>query len=112
MITAALDEAARGADLLHLHSNGLIVEVAAAWAHATPHAVRADALRHRDLALPPSLADRSVHARVSRRTAVTFYSRKLLERAQELGLDREGLTVVYPTVGAGIHAARCGRARA
>ena len=31
---------------------------------------------------------------------VTFYSRKLLERAQELGLDREGLAVVYPTVGA------------
>ena len=31
LIAAALDEAASGADLLHLHSNGLIIEVAAAW---------------------------------------------------------------------------------
>jgi glycosyltransferase involved in cell wall biosynthesis len=29
---------------------------------------------------------------------VTFYSRRLLERAQELGLDRGGLHVIYPPV--------------
>jgi len=31
-------------------------------------------------------------------SAVTFYSRKLLERATELGLSREDLVVVYPTI--------------
>src|SRR5579872_4557173 len=31
-VGAALDRAAGNADLLHLHSNGLIIEVAAAWA--------------------------------------------------------------------------------
>jgi hypothetical protein len=37
-------------------------------------------------------------ARIARRPAVTFYSRKLLERATELGLSREDLVVVYPTI--------------
>jgi hypothetical protein len=32
LIARTLDEAAAGADLLHLHSNGLIIEAAAAWA--------------------------------------------------------------------------------
>ena len=35
--------------------------------------------------------------------AVTFYSRRLLERAQELGLERPRAHVVYPPVAAAFH---------
>ena len=45
-----------------------------------------------------AVADRSVHARVSRSIQVTFYSCKLMERATELGLSPEDLVVVYPTI--------------
>ena len=91
--------AAHDADLLHLHSNGLIVEVAAAWA------------ARRDLPYVLTLYGTEIwhfkprwpvdpFARAYRRAAeVTFYSRRLMERAREVGLDRPGLGVVYPAVG-------------
>ena len=100
IITAALDEAARDADLLHLHSNGLIIEVAAMWAarRGVPYVLTlyGTEIWHYRRRWPIDPFTRAY--RGARR--VTFYSRKLLERAQELGLDREGLAVVYPTVGA------------
>jgi glycosyltransferase involved in cell wall biosynthesis len=99
-IAAVLDEAARGADLLHLHSNGLIVEVAAAWARRrrvpyvlTLYGTEIWHYRRRWPFDPFTLA-------YPRAAAVTFYSRKLLERAVDLGLTRPGLSVVYPAVAA------------
>ena len=98
-IAVALDAIARDADLLHLHSNGLIIEVAAGWAR---HRTRPFVLtlygteiwhyRPRWPIDPFTRAYRSA-------TEVTFYSRRLLDRARELALDRAGLSVIYPAVG-------------
>ena len=95
----ALDEAAGGADLLHLHSNGLIIEVAAAWAkrHRVPYVLTlyGTEIWHYRRRWPFDPFTRAYrHA-----GEVTFYSRRLLERARSLGLDRPGLSVVYPAVG-------------
>lgn len=97
-IAAALNEVAAGADVLHLHSNGLIVEVAAAWARRrgiptvlTLYGTEIWHYRRRPVVDPFTRAYRAADA-------VTFYSRKLMERARELGLDRPGLEVIYPPV--------------
>jgi glycosyltransferase involved in cell wall biosynthesis len=76
-IVAALNEVAHEADLLHLHSNGLIVEVAAEWARRRKN--------------PFTRA-------YERAAVVTFYSEALRARAGELGLGRSGGRVIYPPV--------------
>jgi glycosyltransferase involved in cell wall biosynthesis len=97
-ITRALDEVASGADLLHLHSNGLIIEVAAAWARrrAIPYVLTLYGTeiwhyRPRWPIDPFTRAYRHAHH-------VTFYSQGLLDRARELGLARPRVSVVYPPV--------------
>jgi glycosyltransferase involved in cell wall biosynthesis len=96
-IKAALDDVAAGADLVHLHSNGLIVEVAAAWARSrgipTVLTLYGTEIWHyrRRLIDPFTRAYQTAGA-------VTFYSQRLLDRARELGLDRPDLHVVYPAV--------------
>jgi glycosyltransferase involved in cell wall biosynthesis len=97
-IARALDTAAAGASLLHLHSNGLIVEVAAHWAHRrklpyvlTLYGTEIWHYRPRRLIDPFT---RTYHAAAE----VTFYSQRLLDKARELGLERQGLQVVYPAV--------------
>lgn len=97
-IAAALDEVADGADLIHLHSNGLIIEVASSWARRrripvvlTLYGTEIWHYRQRWPMDPFSRAYRAANA-------VTFYSQKLLDRAIELGLDRPGLSVIYPPV--------------
>ena len=97
-ITAALDDLAQGADVLHLHSNGLIIEVAARWArrHNVPFVLTlyGTEIWHYKPRWPIDPFTRAY------RTAgeVTFYSQRLLDRGRELGLDRPGLSVVYPAV--------------
>lgn len=98
-IAATLDAIARDTDLLHLHSNGLMIETAAAWA------------RHRSRPFVLTLYGTEIwHYRPrwpidpftrAYRTAgeVIFYSRRLLDRARELGLDRPAMSVIYPPVG-------------
>jgi glycosyltransferase involved in cell wall biosynthesis len=97
-ISAALDAAAHDADLVHLHSNGLIIEVAAAWAarRRLPYVLTlyGTEIWHYRPRWPVDPFSRAYR----RAVAVTFYSRRLLERAREVGLDRPGLTVVYPMV--------------
>ena len=100
MIQAAMDRAAASADILHLHSNGLIVEVAAAWAARrgipyvlTLYGTEIWHFRRRWPIDPFTWAYR-------RAAAVTFYSRKLMEKAESLGLTRPGLSVVYPAIAA------------
>lgn len=97
-IHRVLDQVAGGADLLHLHSNGLLIEAAASWAyqHNVPYVLTlyGTEIWHYTKRRPIDFFRRAyMHAR-----AVTFYSRRLMERAQELGLDRPGLSVIYPAV--------------
>ncbi len=97
-IGAALDRAAVQADLLHLHSNGLLVEGAAIWArrHAIPYALTlyGTEIWHYKKKWPVDLFSRAYHGAVG----VTFYSRRLMARAVDLGLGGAGLSVVYPAV--------------
>ncbi|HET9369598.1 MAG TPA: glycosyltransferase [Vicinamibacterales bacterium] len=97
-IGAALDRTAASADLLHLHSNGLIVEAAAAWARRrgkpyvlTLYGTEIWHYRSRWPIDPFARAYRGA-------SAVTFYSQRLRDRARTLGLDRSNLVVIYPPV--------------
>ncbi len=103
-IDETLDEVARDADLLHLHSNGLIVEVAGAWARRrrvpyvlTLYGTEIWHFRHK---WPVDLFARAYRGAAH----VTFYSRGLLDRARTLGLNRSNLSVVYPPVNEAFHA--------
>jgi len=97
-IHAALHAAAAGADLLHLHSNGLIIEVAAAWAgrRRLPYVLTlyGTEIWHYRRRWPIDPFTRAYR----RARGVTFYSQRLLDKARALGLDRPGLAVVYPAV--------------
>ncbi len=99
-IHRVLDQVARGADLLHLHSNGLLIEAAASWArqHSVPYVLTmyGTEIWHYKKRWPIDFFRRAY----MRAGAVTFYSRRLMERARELELDRPGLSVVYPAVAA------------
>ncbi len=97
-ITAALDRAAAHADLLHLHSNGLIIEVAANWARRrrVPYVLTlygTEIWHYRPRRPIDPFARAYRHA-----STVTFYSQRLLEKARAVGLDRPELTVIYPAV--------------
>jgi glycosyltransferase involved in cell wall biosynthesis len=91
----------RGADVVHVHSNGLLPEVAAAIAvqHGTPLMLTlygTEIWHYRRKPIGPDLFTRAYR----RASAVTFYSQGLLARARELGLDRPRLQVIYPPVAA------------
>ncbi len=88
------------ADLVHVHSNGLLPELGVLMASR----------RHKPVVLTlygteiwhysvkrfgPDLFTRAYHAA----SLVTFYSERLMTRARELGLSRKGMRVVYPPVG-------------
>ena len=100
LLRSVLDEAAIGADLLHLHSNGLIIEVAAAWAAArkTPFVLTlyGTEIWHYRRRWPVDPFARAFE----RAGAVTFYSRKLMERSKELGLEHRHAIVIYPPTAA------------
>lgn len=100
LIQSTLDREAAGADLLHLHSNGLIIEVAAAWAarRGIPYILTlyGTEIWHYRRRWPIDPFTRAYR----RARAVTFYSRKLMEKAVSLGLARPNLSVVYPTIAA------------
>jgi glycosyltransferase involved in cell wall biosynthesis len=100
VIGVELDRVAGKADLLHLHSNGLIIEVAAAWAkrRGIPYVLTlyGTEIWHYRRRWPIDPFTRAYRAA----RAVTFYSRKLMERAIALGLDRDRLSVIYPTISA------------
>lgn len=97
-IRSVLDQVATGADLLHLHSNGLLIEAAASWAyqHSVPYVLTlyGTEIWHYQRRRPIDFFRRAY----MRAGAVTFYSRRLMDKARELGLDRPGLSVVYPAV--------------
>jgi glycosyltransferase involved in cell wall biosynthesis len=89
----------QAADVVHVHSNGLLPEVAALLAAelGKPFVLTlygTEIWHYVPRWFPPSLFTR-MYRRAAR---VTFYSQGLLDRARELGLVRDGLSVVYPPV--------------
>ncbi len=87
------------ADVVHIHSNGLLPEIAAQIAARRRRPIvltlyGTEIWHYRRKRLGPDLFTRAYRAA----SAVTFYSGRLLERARELGLDRRGLHVIYPPV--------------
>ena len=98
-IRHTLGEAASGADVLHLHSNGLIVEVAAAWAaRRMPYILTlyGTEIWHFKRRKPIDPFARAFE----RAWAVTYYSRKLMEHAVQAGLQHPRGQVVYPAISA------------
>jgi len=97
-IGARLDAVARHVDLVHLHSNGLIIEAAAAWARRRSVPVvltlYGTEIWHYRRRWPIDLFTRAYRGAAE----VVFYSRRLLDRARRLGLDRPALSVIYPAV--------------
>ena len=91
----------RSADVVHVHSNGLLPEVGARIAHGLGKPVvltlyGTEIWHYRRKRLGPDLFTRAYR----QADAVTFYSRRLLERAGELGLRRPRSYTIYPPVAA------------
>ena len=89
----------RAADIVHIHSNGLLPEVAAALARQLrkPFVLTlygTEIWHYRPKRLGLDLFTRAY----TTATAVTFYSERLRERAAELGLDRPRGRTIYPPV--------------
>lgn len=86
------------ADLVHVHSNGLLPELAVLLARRAGKPVvltlYGTEIWHYAPRRPVDLFTRAYHAA----SAVTFYSARLHGRALELGLARRGLHVIYPPV--------------
>ncbi|MBA2603620.1 MAG: glycosyltransferase family 4 protein [Acidobacteria bacterium] len=86
------------ADLVHVHSNGLLPELAVLLARRAGKPVvltlYGTEIWHYAPRRPVDLFTRAYHAA----SAVTFYSARLHGRALELGLTRRGLHVIYPPV--------------
>jgi glycosyltransferase involved in cell wall biosynthesis len=89
----------RSADVVHVHSNGLLPEVGARIANGLGKPVvltlyGTEIWHYRRKFIGPDLFTRAyTHA-----DAVTFYSRRLLARARELGLDHPRSYTIYPPV--------------
>lgn len=87
------------ADLVHVHSNGLLAEMAALYSRLRARkpvvwTMYGTEIWHYKRSRLPRLFD----AGYARAQHITFYSRGLYDKARELGLDRPGLSVVYPPV--------------
>jgi len=89
------------ADVVHVHSNGLLAEVGASLARqlAKPTVLTlygTEIWHYRRRRLRPDLFTRAYRGA----GAVTFYSQRLMDRAREVGLVRSGCRVIYPPVAA------------
>jgi len=86
------------ADIVHIHSNGLLAEVAAAFAKSLSKPVvltlYGTEIWHYRKKAGIDLFTRAYRAA----DAVTFYSQRLLDKAVELGLERSRMTAIYPPV--------------
>jgi glycosyltransferase involved in cell wall biosynthesis len=99
-IRRALVPAIGRADLVHVHSNGLLAELAVLTAQrlGKPSVLTlygTEIWHYAPKKLGPDLFTRAYHAA----SHVTFYSERLMVRAQELGLNRRKMTTIYPPVG-------------
>lgn len=96
----ALTEPVRRADLVHVHSNGLLAELAVLLGRGAGKPVvltlYGTEIWHYAPRRPgPDLFTRAYHEA----SAVTFYSERLRSRAIELGLGRRAMHTIYPPVG-------------
>jgi glycosyltransferase involved in cell wall biosynthesis len=90
------------ADLVHVHSNGLLSEMAVLLARragkpAILTLYGTEIWHYERRRGRPDLFTRAYHAT----SYVTFYSDRLMSRAHELGLGRRNARVLYPPVGEG-----------
>jgi glycosyltransferase involved in cell wall biosynthesis len=98
-IVRAASPLVQSADVVHVHSNGLLCEVGAlvaAW-HEKPTVLTlyGTEIWHYE----PRRVGPDLFTRAYRNAAhVTFYSHALSARAQEVGLARRDTTVIYPPV--------------
>ncbi len=100
------------ADIVHVHSNGMLPEYCARLAHRAGKPVvltlyGTEIWHYRPKRLGPDLFTSAYR----RAAAVTFYSRGLLDHGLSLGLDRPGLSVVYPPIANEFQAASPGEQR-
>jgi glycosyltransferase involved in cell wall biosynthesis len=100
-VARAAMPAIRWADLVHVHSNGLLAEIAALAAERAGKPVvltiyGTEIWHYARRRWRPDLFTRAYR----RAAHVTFYSHGLLTRATELGLGRRDATVIYPPVAA------------
>ncbi|MEO6238985.1 MAG: glycosyltransferase [Vicinamibacterales bacterium] len=91
----------RDADVVHVHSNGLLAEVGAGLAHGLRKPVvltlyGTEIWHYRRKRFGPDLFTRTY----SQADAVTFYSQGLRDRAGQLGLGRPHMHTIYPPVAA------------
>jgi glycosyltransferase involved in cell wall biosynthesis len=89
------------ADVVHVHSNGLLAELGVLLARRRGKPVvltlyGTEIWHYAPKRLGPDLFTRAYH----QATAVTFYSERLHLRARELGLTRRDMHTIYPPVGA------------
>jgi glycosyltransferase involved in cell wall biosynthesis len=99
-IRKALLPAIARADVVHVHSNGLLAELGVLLARGRGKPVvltlyGTEIWHYAAKRFGPDLFTRAYRAASS----VTFYSERLLERARELGLGRRGMVTIYPPVG-------------
>jgi glycosyltransferase involved in cell wall biosynthesis len=95
----ALAPALDRADLVHVHSNGLLPELSVLLARRAGKPVvltlyGTEIWHYRPRRFSVDLFTRAYRAA----SIVTFYSARLMERARETGLSRSGLDVIYPPV--------------
>ena len=96
----ALGPAIDRADVVHVHSNGLLAELAVLLSRRRGKPVvltlyGTEIWHYAPKRFGPDLFTRAYHAA----SAVTFYSERLLGRARELGLTRRHMQTIYPPVG-------------
>jgi phosphatidylinositol alpha-1,6-mannosyltransferase len=103
-IQRALRAPIERADLVHVHSNGLLPELAVLLAVRAKKPVvltlyGTEIWHYKPRRGRPDLFTRAYHAA----SYVTFYSDRLMRRAFELGLGRRNAEVIYPPVGDGFY---------
>ena len=95
-IAQRVDSVVRDADLVHLHSNGLLVEIGARVArrHRKPTVLTlyGTEIWHYRRRRPIDLFTRAYDDA----DRVTFYSERLRQRAEEMGLRQDHALVIYP----------------
>lgn len=98
-IRGAVRDALAGADVVHVHSNGLLPEAAGLIAARMGKPVVLTLYGTEIWHYAPRRLGVDLFTRLYRASShVTFYSGFLRDRAVELGLSREHLSVIYPPV--------------
>lgn len=98
-IRGAVRDALAGADVVHVHSNGLLPEAAGLIAARLQKPVVLTLYGTEIWHYAPRRLGVDLFTRLYRAAShVTFYSGFLRDRAVELGLARDHLTVIYPPV--------------